>query len=71
MNALGHMFSKYCTPAAVPVAKGALMKPPENAYLSSTGIDHFAIDTNGKPFDAEAKAELRDMLDVNAQGDLT
>lgn len=47
------------------------MKPPANAYLTSTEVDQFAIDTNGKPLDAEAKAELRDMLDVNTQGDLT
>ena len=47
------------------------MKPPANAYLTGAGIDQFAIDTNGKPLDADAKAELRDMLDVNAQGDLT
>jgi len=71
VNTLGHIFSKYCTPAAAVVAQGALMKPPENAYLSGTGIDQFAIDTNGEPLDADAKAELRDMLDVNAQGDLT
>jgi hypothetical protein len=34
VNALGHIFSKYCTPAAVPVTKGVLMKPPANAYLT-------------------------------------
>jgi hypothetical protein len=71
VDALGHIFSKYCTPTAALVARGLLMKPPANAYLTSTGLDQFAIDTNGKALDAEAKAELRDMLDVNAQENLT
>jgi len=71
VDALGHIFSKYCTPTAALVARGHLMKPPANAYLTSTGLDQFAIDTNGKALDAEAKAELRDMLDVNAQENLT
>ncbi|KAG8880036.1 hypothetical protein FRB98_005369 [Tulasnella sp. 332] len=35
------------------------------------GLDRYAIDTNGQPFTEEAKAELREFLDVDEDGHLT
>ncbi|KZT26291.1 hypothetical protein NEOLEDRAFT_1155799 [Neolentinus lepideus HHB14362 ss-1] len=72
---LKHIFAKYCTPPPADVASAGkcliLMTPPEGAYLSETGLDAWAKDTNGAPFSEETKEELRQFLDVTDDGDLT
>lgn len=45
--------------------------PPEGAYLSPEGLDTWASDTNGAPFDDETKEELMEFLDVTEDGSLT
>ncbi|TDL27351.1 hypothetical protein BD410DRAFT_782443 [Rickenella mellea] len=79
---LQHIFAKYCTPqpanAAGPtittptgVQPAVLLRPPPGAYLTPAALDRWAVDTNGAPFSAEAKDELKEFLDVNEGGDLT
>ncbi|KAG8861189.1 hypothetical protein FRB96_003139 [Tulasnella sp. 330] len=69
---LGHIFSKYIEPPFTShQAESGLLVPEPNAYLTSTGLDRYAIDTNGQPFTEEAKAELREFLDVDEDGHLT
>lgn len=71
---LKHIFAKYCTPPPIPGPSGApvgLLLPPNGAYLSKEGLDAWAIDTNGNPFDDETKEELIDFMDVTDNGDLT
>ena len=45
--------------------------PPDDAYLTEEGLDAWARDTNGAPFDEETKEELLEFLDVNDDGNLT
>lgn len=49
----------------------SLHEPPPNAYLTTEALDKWATDTNGSPFSEETKEELKDMLDVNDDGNLT
>jgi len=49
----------------------SLLEPPPNAYLTTEALDKWATDTNGSPFSEETKEELKDMLDVNDDGNLT
>lgn len=48
-----------------------MLEPPQNAYLSPEGLDAWAIDTNGHPFNAETKEELVEYMDVTEDGYLT
>lgn len=48
-----------------------MLVPPEDAYLTEQGLDAWARDTNGAPFDEETKEELLEFLDVNDDGSLT
>ncbi|RDX56634.1 hypothetical protein OH76DRAFT_1336224 [Lentinus brumalis] len=69
---LQHIFAKYCTPRPSPVqANGGLLEPPEGAYLSEEGLDAWARDTNGAPFDEDTKEELLEFMDVTDDGGLT
>lgn len=72
---LKHIFAKYCTPRPNPLSPAekriGLLTPPENAYLSPEGLDAWAKDTNGQPFDDETKEELLEFLDVTDEGALT
>ncbi|CCM02346.1 uncharacterized protein FIBRA_04441 [Fibroporia radiculosa] len=71
-SCLKHIFAKYCTPRPVPAQKGAgLLSPPEGAYLAPEGLDAWARDTNGAPFDDATKEELMEFLDVTEDGNLT
>ncbi|KAF9821370.1 hypothetical protein IEO21_00616 [Rhodonia placenta] len=71
-SCLKHIFAKYCTPRPAPPQKGVgLLMPPEGAYLSPEGLDTWASDTNGAPFDDETKEELMEFLDVTEDGSLT
>jgi len=36
-----------------------------------TGLDRWAIDTNGEPFSEESKQEMVDFLDMDEDGNLT
>jgi len=69
---LGHIFSKYLEPPFKPLrGPNGLMAPPSNAFLSPAGLDRYASDTNGAPFSEETKQELKEMLEVNEDGNLT
>ncbi|KAI0720966.1 hypothetical protein C8T65DRAFT_252787 [Cerioporus squamosus] len=69
---LKHIFAKYCTPRPTPAHKNeALLEPPEGAYLSQEGLDAWARDTNGAPFDDDTKEELLEFMDVTDDGGLT
>ncbi|EPT06148.1 hypothetical protein FOMPIDRAFT_1110466 [Fomitopsis schrenkii] len=68
---LKHIFSKYCTPRPAPQKHTGLLEPPEGAYLSPEGLDTWARDTNGAPFDEATKEELLEFLDVTEDGGLT
>jgi len=77
-SCLKHIFSKYCTPTPSPITRHpvdptahALLTPPNDAYLTSEGLDAWARDTNGAPFSEETKEELVEFLDVTADGNLT
>lgn len=48
-----------------------LFTPPPNAFLSPEGLDAWAQDTNGAPFNQETKDELVEFLDINDEGGLT
>ncbi|KAL4068006.1 hypothetical protein J3A83DRAFT_4097201 [Scleroderma citrinum] len=69
---LKHIFAKYCIPGP-PSAHGgqSLLTPPEGAYLTQSGLDAWARDTNGAPFSPETKDELIEFLDVTDDGELT
>ncbi|KAK7693347.1 hypothetical protein QCA50_002915 [Cerrena zonata] len=71
ISCLKHIFGKYCTPRPSAETAGGLLVPLENAYLPQEGLDRWAIDTNGMPFDDETKQELADFMDVTDDGDLT
>ncbi|KAL6305422.1 hypothetical protein BKA93DRAFT_825112 [Sparassis latifolia] len=72
---LKHIFAKYCTPPPPPPTptnkRIELLIPPEGAYLSPQGLDAWARDTNGAPFDDATKEELTEFLDVTDEGCLT
>ncbi|OSC99029.1 hypothetical protein PYCCODRAFT_1438639 [Trametes coccinea BRFM310] len=71
---LKHIFAKYCTPkapAAAAAGQGGLLEPPEGAYLTSEGLDAWARDTNGAPFDEATKEEILEFMDVTEDGGLT
>ncbi|KAI0647174.1 hypothetical protein C8Q79DRAFT_609124 [Trametes meyenii] len=71
-SCLKHVFAKYCTPKPSPTQKkGILLEPPEGAYLSPDGLDSWARDTNGAPFDDATKEEILEFMDVTDDGDLT
>lgn len=71
-SCLKHIFAKYCTPPPPPAEKRLeLLTPPADAYLSSEGLDAWARDTNGAPFDDATKEELIEFLDVTEDGGLT
>jgi len=42
-----------------------------NSYMTPTGLDRWAIDTNGEPFSEESKQEMVDFLDMDEDGNLT
>ena len=65
---LKQIFSKYCTPRP-PLDHAS--EPPEGAYLSQEGLDAWARDTNGAPFDEDTKEELLEFMDVTEDGGLT
>lgn len=66
---LAHIFSKYCTPR--PQKRPGLLAPPSGACLTSQGLDEWAKDTNGAPFDEESKEELLMFMDCTEEGGLT
>ena len=66
---LAHIFSKYCTPR--PQKRPGLLAPPSGACLTSDGLDEWAKDTNGAPFDEESKEELLMFMDCTEEGGLT
>lgn len=69
---LKHIFAKYCTPKlSVEKQRGELLEPPTNAWLSQEGLDAWARDTNGAPFDEATKEELLEFMDVTEDGNLT
>lgn len=73
-DCLKHIFAKYCTPPPTPAPSEkvtGLLVPSEDAYLTEQGLDAWARDTNGAPFDEETKEELLEFLDVNDDGSLT
>ena len=70
-SCLKHIFAKYCTPKASAQKHGELLEPPEGAYLSPEGLDSWARDTNGAPFDDATKEELLEFMDVTDDGGLT
>lgn len=43
----------------------------DGAVLDPEGLDAWAKDTNGAPFSQETKEEMREMLDVTDEGNLT
>ncbi|PPQ70955.1 hypothetical protein CVT24_009955 [Panaeolus cyanescens] len=68
---LAHIFAKFCSPAVErPVDGKVFLTPPANACLTGTGLDEWAIATNGEPLAQESKDEL-EFLDVNDDGHLT
>lgn len=71
-SCLKHVFAKYCTPRPVPAQqRGELLEPPEGAYLTNEGLDAWARDTNGAPFDEATKEEILEFMDVTEDGGLT
>ena len=71
-SCLKHIFAKYCTPKVSPTqGNGELLEPPEGAYLSPEGLDAWARDTNGTPFDDATKEEILEFMDVTDDGGLT
>lgn len=67
-----HIFAKYCTPKPSPSERSdAFLEPPEGAFLSPEGLDAWARDTNGSPFDDATKEELLEFMDVTDDGGLT
>ncbi|KAI0748252.1 hypothetical protein C8Q80DRAFT_1170893 [Daedaleopsis nitida] len=71
-SCLKHIFAKYCTPKPSPTERNdAFLEPPEGAYLSPEGLDAWARDTNGTPFDDATKEELLMFMDVTEDGGLT
>ena len=67
-----HIFAKYCTPKpALAQRNEGLVEPPEGAYFSPEGLDAWARDTNGAPFDDATKEELLEFMDVTDDGGLT
>lgn len=66
---LAHIFSKYCTPR--PQKRQGLLVPPPGAFLGVEGLDEWAKDTNGAPFDEESKEELLMFMDCTEEGGLT
>ncbi|KIO20391.1 hypothetical protein M407DRAFT_245828 [Tulasnella calospora MUT 4182] len=69
---LAHIFAKYIEPPFIADrAEGGLMKPPKDAYLTDSGLDRYATETNGQPFTTETKDELKEMIDCDDQGRLT
>ena len=65
---LRQIFAKYCTPR--PTLEKA-NEPPQGAFLSQDGLDAWARDTNGAPFDEATKEELLEFMDVTDDGGLT
>ena len=65
---LKQIFAKYCTPRPPPESAA---EPPEGAFLSQDGLDEWARDTNGAPFDEATKEELLEFMDVTEDGGLT
>ncbi|KAI0831432.1 hypothetical protein BC628DRAFT_1415933 [Trametes gibbosa] len=72
-SCLKHVFAKYCTPrpGAAAQKRGELLEPPEGAFLSAEGLDAWARDTNGAPFDEATKEEILEFMDVTEDGGLT
>ncbi|KAI0934169.1 hypothetical protein AcV5_006104 [Taiwanofungus camphoratus] len=74
-SCLKHIFAKYCTPPPPGLAPGqkriGLLSPPDGAYLTPEGLDTWAKDTNGAPFDDATKEELMEFMDVTEDGGLT
>lgn len=71
-SCLKHVFAKYCTPRPSPAQqRGELLEPPEGAYLTNEGLDAWARDTNGAPFDEATKEEILEFMDVTEDGGLT
>ncbi|KAH9857008.1 hypothetical protein C2E23DRAFT_881495 [Lenzites betulinus] len=72
-SCLKHVFAKYCTPRPATAAqkRGELLEPPEGAFFSAEGLDAWARDTNGAPFDADTKEEILEFMDVTEDGGLT
>ncbi|OCH95015.1 hypothetical protein OBBRIDRAFT_746532 [Obba rivulosa] len=73
---LKHIFARYCTPppprpSPTPAGQISLLVPPEGAYLDAEGLDAWARDTNGQPFDDATKEELLEFMDVTDDGGLT
>ncbi|KAH9946010.1 uncharacterized protein BXZ73DRAFT_72882 [Epithele typhae] len=67
-SCLKHIFAKYCTPK--PLSEN-MSEIPQGAYLTPEGLDAWARDTNGSPFDADTKEELLEFMDVTDDGGLT
>ena len=65
-SCLKQIFAKYCTPRPIRASE-----PPEGAYLSQEGLDAWARDTIGAPFDEATKEELLEFMDVTDDGGLT
>nr|VWO98744.1 Asparagine synthase (Glutamine-hydrolyzing) [Ganoderma boninense] len=70
-SCLKHIFAKYCTPKASAQKHGDFLEPPEGAFLAPDGLDSWAQDTNGTPFDEATKEELLEFMDVTDDGGLT
>jgi hypothetical protein len=78
---LGHIFAKFATPPEsssssttnVPRlddTREELLQPLEGSFLSSGGLDRYAVTTNGHPFTDDTKEELT-FLDTTEDGHLT
>jgi len=78
---LGHIFAKFATPPEsssssttnVPRlddTREELLQPLEGSFLSSEGLDRYAVTTNGHPFTDDTKEELT-FLDTTEDGHLT
>lgn len=61
------------TPASEPAATAPQLgsRPPAGAVITDVALDRFAYETNGAPFPAESKEELKQFLDCDDQGRLT